>query len=361
MINRKLRYLSIVEKRLLFVLTGLVSGATIGLLVYYNLTGHFPPTIPLILLILGAGLLGLAVQLILYRVSNFINRLLPWQRLFTVRFGLEILISGGIGILLGGIALVATLKTLSGSQLEDIWENYWQSFLLLWLLTVVFVLIYTIIMLLFYAQFHYAEGQIHEIKSERKQIKLQFEALKNQLSPHYLFNSLNTISSLLYQDKREAEEFIRRLAETYHYILSTHKQQLVTLNDELEFVQAYYFLLCVRYKEGLRLQINIPDHLKSSLIPPMTLQILVENAIKHNSFSLEEPLNIELKAKNDSVLQVVNNKTRHPAQVKSHKIGLENISLRYQFLTSINIKVLNQENFEVAVPLIPQSSKTVAA
>lgn len=361
MINRNLRYLSIVEKRILFILTGIISGATIGLLVYYNLAGFFPPILPFTLLSLGAGILGLGIQTILFRVSSLINRKVPWQKRFGLRFGLEFTINGSISIIIAGIALTSVLAVITESDIASIWITYWESYLFLMILILVFAIIYTVIMLLFYAQFHYAEGQIDELKVERKQIKLQYEALKSQLSPHYLFNSLNTISSLLYHDKEAAEEFIRRLAETYQYILGTHKKQLVSLSEELNFVKAYYYLLCVRYKEGLKLQVDIPDRLNSSQIPPMTLQILVENAIKHNTFSLEQPLTIHLTAVNDKILQVANNKTDQPLNVKSTNIGLKNIELRYKYFTSNKISILNSDTFEVSVPVIPQDQDLEAA
>lgn len=361
MINKNLRYLSIVEKRILFILTGLISGATIGLLVYYNLTGFFPPALPFTILSIGSGLLGLGIQTLLFRISDLINRKVPWQQQFGLRFGLEFSINGLISIILSVASLSIVLITIAGIEPAMLWETYWQSYLFLVILILVFVIIYTIIMLLFYAQYHFAEGQIGELKVERKQIKLQFEALKSQLSPHYLFNSLNTISSLLYQDKDAAEEFIRRLAETYHYILGTHKKQLVLLSEEINFVKAYYYLLCVRYKEGLNLQINIPDSLYSSFIPPMTLQILVENAIKHNTFSIDEPLTIILSAEDDKLLEVSNNKTQQPLNVKSTRIGLKNIELRYKYFTASKIRVLNDDNFKVSVPVIEQDKKPVAA
>jgi sensor histidine kinase YesM len=350
-----------VEKRILFILTGLVSGASIGLLVYYNLTGLFPPALPFTLLVFGSGILGLGLQFILFKVSSTINKRVSWQNRFAFRFGLEVVLNGGLAILIGSLALLAILIAVTGKAFAEVWQGYWESFAFLWILTMVFILVYTIIMLLFYAQFHYAEGQIDDLKTERKQLKLQFEALKSQLSPHYLFNSLNTVSSLLYEDKEAAEEFIRRLAETYQYILSTHKKQLVTLEEELSFVQAYYFLLCVRYKEGLRLQVNIPEHLKSQKIPPMTLQILVENAIKHNIFSLDQPLNIELVAEDDKTIRVINNKTEQPISVKSNKIGLNNIKHRYRYFTSNKIKVVDEQKFAVAVPIINKPNSQEAA
>src|SRR5210317_2078748 len=99
MINRKSRYLSIVEKRILFILTGLVSGASIGLLVYYNLTGFFPPALPFTLLVVGSGILGLGLQYILFKVSSIINNRVSWQNQFALRFGVELLLNGSLAIL----------------------------------------------------------------------------------------------------------------------------------------------------------------------------------------------------------------------------------------------------------------------
>jgi LytS/YehU family sensor histidine kinase len=185
--------------------------------------------------------------------------------------------------------------------------------------------------------------------------------LKSQLSPHYLFNSLNTISSLIHKDKGSAEEFIRRLADTYTYILRTHKQPLVTIREEIEFVKAYYYLLCVRYREGLKLDLNIPDQLLVAKVPPMTLQILVENAIKHNVFSKDEPLNIYIGVIDNTTIRVINNKTAQPTSVTSTKIGLNNIEMRYSYFTRNKIKIANGANFEVNVPILRENIVTTAA
>jgi len=348
-----------VEKRLLFILTGFLAGAGIGLFVYYNLTGQFPEIVDSMLLITGIGLFGVLQLWSFYIISQWLNQRIPLEKQFSSRIILDFIINASFGIITSGLLLLTILNAVNTSSFSDIWLTYKESFLILWILVVVLVLIYNIIMLVFYAYYHYAEGQISDIKIERKQLKLQFEALKSQLSPHYLFNSLNTISSLIHQDTARAEEFIRRLADTYTYILNTHQQQLITLDRELEFVRAYYYLLCVRYTEGLNLEINVPEQLLSYKVPPLTLQILVENAIKHNIFSKEKPLNIYLGVIDNTDLRVVNNKTQAPEVVKSTHIGLKNIEKRYSFFTKSKIKIIDQKEFEVNVPIfknVPVSS-----
>lgn len=342
------------EKRILFIITGFLTGAGIGLFVYYNLTGQFPDILNWfwLLIVIGAGIVGILKLWLFYQISQWLNERIPLEKQFSSRITLDFIINASIGILISGAVLLVTLLVVSDYPVAELWLSNKESFLILWVLDVVLVLMYNIIMLVFYAYYHYAEGQISDVKIERKQLKLQFEALKSQLSPHYLFNSLNTISSLIHQDPERAEDFIRRLADTYHYILNTHQQQLITLEKEIEFVRAYYYLLCVRYEEGLNMEINIPDQLLNYKVPPLTIQILVENAIKHNVFSKEKPLNIYLGVIDNTDLKVVNNKTKPPEVVKSTHIGLKNIEKRYSFFTKSKIKIIETQNFEVNVPLI---------
>jgi two-component system LytT family sensor kinase len=350
-----------VEKRIIFIITGFLSGAGIGLFVYYNLTGQFPSFVQGLILSTGTGVIGIFQLWLFYRISQWLNERIPLEKQFSSRIILDFLINATIGISLSGVLLMAILYMMSHNPVNETWISFKESFLTLWILIVVLVLMYNIIMMVFYAYYHYAEGQISDIKIERKQLKLQFEALKSQLSPHYLFNSLNTISSLIHQDTSRAEDFIRRLADTYHYILNTHQQQLISLEKEIEFVKAYYYLLCVRYEEGLNLEINIPDQLMNYKVPPLTIQILVENAIKHNVFTKDKPLNIYLGVIDNTDLKVVNNKTKPPEVVKSTHIGLKNIEKRYRFFTKSKIKIIDSQDFEVNVPLIKDQQVKSAA
>lgn len=348
-------------KRILFILTGFISGAGIGLFVYYNLIGSFPMLTPGIVIVSGPGVLGVLLLWLFYRINQQLNKLLTLEKQFSLRISLDFIINASLAIISSGAIHFLIIRAISPNSVESIWLTYKESFLILWILMVVLVLMYNIIMLVFYAYNHYAEGQIAEVKIERKQLKLQFEALKNQLSPHFLFNSLNTISSLIHQDEDRAEEFIRRLANTYQYVLGTHNQQLISLEKELEFVNAYYFLLCVRFNEGLDLKINIPHNLLLHKVPPLSLQILLENAIKHNVFSKDDPLVINLSALGDTELKMVNNKTKPPQVVKSNNVGLKNVQKRYSYFTENKVTVKDENDFEVRIPIIKNQSITSAA
>jgi len=302
----------IVKKKILFILSGFLIGASIGLLVFRNLVGHFPSLFTLLSLVVGAGLFGVVLLLLFYAINTWLNKRLAWEKKFSTRFTLNFLINISIALASSSALYFTLLKLIAHTPTYAVWPTYKESFLTLWILMVVLVLVYNVSMLIFYAYTHYAEGQIADVKMERKQLKLQFEALKSQLSPHFLFNSLNTISSLVHTDKNRAEEFIRRLADTYQYVLGTHQQKLIPLEKELEFVKAYYFLLQVRFHEGFKLKVDVPSQLLTYQIPPLTVQILIENAIKHNVFSKEQPLNITVQVADNSALKVVNNKTTAP-------------------------------------------------
>jgi LytS/YehU family sensor histidine kinase len=220
---------------------------------------------------------------------------------------------------------------------------------ILWI-TVMFI--YNVIYALLFSYQHYAVAQIETLQNERKQLELQFEALKSQISPHYLFNSLNTISSLLFKDVPSAEQFIRRLAQTYQYILSTQNKKYVLLREEVEFVQSYYYLLRIRFQQQLSVDINLPSNIMNSPIPPLTLQMLVENAIKHNQLSADNKLFIYITAQDNLYLKIINTKSPLLNGVDSFHVGLENIRRRYQYFTDKKIEVRDEEKFSVSLPVL---------
>ena len=150
------------------------------------------------------------------------------------------------------------------------------------------------------------------------------------------------------------------MADTFRYVLSHQKQKLVTLKEELEFVKSYYFLLQVRYEYHLQLEINIPQNIMDSQVPPMTLQLLVENAVKHNTISKEKPLLVYISAQDNQRILVSNTKTETAKSVTSFKIGLDNIVKRYSFFSKEKVVIRDEERFTVQLPVLkmakPKSS-----
>ena len=188
---------------------------------------------------------------------------------------------------------------------------------------------------------------------KNQQIRTQFEVLQNQMSPHFLFNSLNTLTTLIAEDQKTAIDFTQTLSEVYRYILQNKEKELVRLSKELEFSKSYVSLLQIRYPENLHVNFSIDSKQEQLYIAPLTLQMLIENAIKHNVISKTDPLQIDIYVEKDGVLVVKNNLQIKNTLEKSTKTGLANIKKRYAFLGQRKIDVItSQKNFMVAVPLI---------
>jgi len=301
--------------------------------------------------------------LIIFLFSNFVgfsmkfaskglDRVLPWRKFFGLRFISEVLARN--------LIILITLYTAVAIRVETAeWAAVWQfclnnQGLLLKLLIISFLLtlLLSIITFTLFAYNEYAVVQIQSVEIKRKQLQLQFEALRSQLSPHYLFNCLNTISNLVYKDANLAEEFVRRFAQTYQYVLNKNQEKLVSVADEIEFVRSFYFLLQTRFGQGLNLDIQLSEEVLKSKIPPLTLQILVENAVKHNVISKNVPLEISIESLNDRKLMVTNNITQKPAHATSLKVGLNNIRRRYAYFTKKAIKIHDHDKFQVQLPIL---------
>lgn len=203
----------------------------------------------------------------------------------------------------------------------------------------------------FFEQWHKTIKVNEELKNQ--QIRTQFEVLQNQMSPHFLFNSLNTLTTLIAEDQDIAIEFTEKLSEVYRYILQNKEKELVELEEELIFVKAYVFLLKMRYPENLNVEFNVGEEHSKQHIAPLTIQMLVENAIKHNIVSKAKPLYIEIYVENGKSIIVKNNLQQKKVIEKSTKTGLANIRKRYQYFGKEGIDVITTaNNFMVAVPLL---------
>ena len=193
--------------------------------------------------------------------------------------------------------------------------------------------------------------QNEELKNQ--QVRTQFEVLQNQMSPHFLFNSLNALTTLIAENQDIAIEFTQKLSDVYRYILQTKDKELVRLREEIEFSRAYLFLLQMRYPENLHFTFNIDKRYMDQYIAPLTVQMLIENAIKHNEISRTNPLTIEIYVENGSSIIVKNNLQLKKTIEKSTKTGLANIKKRYQLLGNREVDIINTaKNYMVAIPLI---------
>lgn len=188
---------------------------------------------------------------------------------------------------------------------------------------------------------------------QRENIKSQFEVLKNQVNPHFLFNSLNVLSSLIYIDKDAAAKFVRQLSKVYRYVLEYKDKETVSLQNELDFLESYIFLLKTRFDKNLVISTNIPPKFNQKRIVPMALQLLLENAIKHNVISKKKPLMIDISVDKNDYLVISNNLQRKSSVEMSSNIGIKSINKRYEYITDDKV-IINktEEDFTVKLPLV---------
>lgn len=203
----------------------------------------------------------------------------------------------------------------------------------------------------FYRKWSSASLEAEKLKTE--QVTAQLESLKNQISPHFLFNSLNTLVALIPENQQHAIDFTQKLSEVYRYIIQYKERELVQLKTELDFIKSYVFLLKMRYPENLTVDYRIHEKEMNSHVAPLAIQMLIENAIKHNVISKTHPLCIEVYTEKGGSIVVKNKLQLKQVHEKSTKTGLENIKKRYQYLSNRTIDIINTSNsFLVAIPLI---------
>jgi sensor histidine kinase YesM len=200
------------------------------------------------------------------------------------------------------------------------------------------------------------ETESEMIKNEqlvRAKAEAELEALKNQIDPHFIFNSLNTLSHLIEENPAKAKQFNDNLADVYRYILQNKARDLVLLQEEMDFLNNYFSLLRIRFEKAVQLKISIDEEaLSQFLVPPISLQILAENAIKHNELSETFPLLLEIELKGEEL--IVHNRVRPKTLHRtSSRIGLKNLRERYKLTTNKEISIIEEANeFTVNLPIL---------
>ena len=214
----------------------------------------------------------------------------------------------------------------------------------------------TIMIIAIYESIYFMHQLRHSVeeteKLKRESLKAELNALKTQVNPHFLFNNLNTLVSVIPENPKLAVDFVQQLSKLYRHILEVKDEQSILLQEELDVLKAYAFLLQTRFGNNLDVIINVPAERLKKRIVPLSLQILMENAIKHNIVSSDKPLRIEVTALNGKL--VVSNNLQRKNQVnESTGIGLDNIRNRYKLLGNDQVEVTeNGSNFTVSIPLI---------
>jgi sensor histidine kinase YesM len=197
------------------------------------------------------------------------------------------------------------------------------------------------------------KSALAEEKLRSEKLMAQYEALKNQVNPHFLFNSLNVLSSLIEIDPKKASQYVQQLSDIMRYVLESRKRDLVPLKEELDFIEQFLQLQKLRFGDALNYKIDIQDQDNGQIVP-LALQLLVENAIKHNVIAQEQPLTIFIK-ENGTKICVINDLQPKSQITSGSGVGLVNLKERYQFLSekAIEVKECDQQ-FSVCIPIIDE-------
>lgn len=201
-----------------------------------------------------------------------------------------------------------------------------------------------------FARLRHIEKQNDRLEKQKLQAELQ--QLKGIVNPHFLFNNLNSLSSLISENPPLAEAFLDELTKVFRYLLRNNNSELTTVAEELQFIHSYYHLLQTRYGRSISLNVNVPAHSQQDLLPPMTLQLLIENAVKHNRLQKDQPLEIGIFLQGTSLI-VRNNLSKRERPVESTGIGLHSINSRYKLLNHPGLTITQDDKFfSVMIPLI---------
>jgi len=221
------------------------------------------------------------------------------------------------------------------------------------------VMISFVISLIFTAVGFFFAWKRSFLQAEKLKIEMlayKYESLRNQINPHFLFNSLNVLSDLVYDDQALAVKFIRQLSDLFRYVLDSRDKELVPLKDELEFIRSFTFLLKTRFEEKLTIDVDVEANPEEYIVP-MTLQLLIENAVKHNEVSEAFPLRISVRKVGDC-LEVENNLQPKSVGDDSKKTGLKNITQQYAFFSEKPIKIMtSDELYRIRVPILKSLEK----
>ncbi len=183
-------------------------------------------------------------------------------------------------------------------------------------------------------------------------VRAQLAVLKAQINPHFLFNSLNSLAAVIRSDREESLRFVQKLSEVFRYILQGKQQDLTSVRAELQFLEAYLFMLKKRFGDKLLVELQVDQAVYGRKIPLLALQTLVENAVKHNVITTARPLTVTIKSTNTSLV-VKNNLQQKPRTEDSYGIGLANLSKRYQLIAQQSVTITKTDtSFEVTLPLI---------
>ena len=318
-------------------------GTTLGLLVRW-VSGKFTLEFNIILFFVSFFMISITWEFLNF-VNNRLNRVLPFEQSISQRILVQLSI-GAIFSLLIRFGIYKFGEPSLGFKLDSLFmASTW----------VLYVLASVGINTIFFLKYFIAlwkESILRAERLEKEKTQVQFDNLKNQLNPHFLFNALTSLNSLITENQQLASQFLQHMSKVYRYVLQNKEKNFVNLQTELDFIKNYVFLAETRFGGALKIKFEISEQAQERAIVPVTLQILIENAIKHNIVENERPLRIDVFTSGD-YLVISNNLQKRKTVETSNKLGLENLKSLYKFLTERPVIVEElQDRFNVKIPLI---------
>ena len=337
MFNHKFRYLFIV------LLGGYSYINTLFSEVYHYYKIEVPWYIPLMTILFITLTVWEVSRIIQSFANNYFKKLKPFQLL---------LLTYAIATILSSL-LTFIIVYFIGTKYTDLSSSTLHMPIKLALMygARVSLFLHTLNAIFFYVN-AYKTKQLEAEELKRINTQAQLQSIKNQVNPHFLFNNLNVLSSLVMTDNPDANKFIEEFSTVYRHILNSQEKELIELRTELDYIKPYIFLLQKRFPDSISIVLDIPESYQDWYILPVALQMLIENAIKHNIVSRAKPLQVSIAVKDEQL--VVKNNLQIKTQVEhSTQIGLQNITQRYKIITGKTINIdKGQNSFSVSLPLI---------
>ncbi len=282
------------------------------------------------------------------RLDNWLNQVFPWID----KPGKRLLIQFVLSMLFSSLATYLPMRLFNHYVciIPEARSGMLTDVALIAGLGVSIILLFVEISTQFFKNWKKSLIEVEHYKTQSVQAQLQ--NLKNQVNPHFLFNNLSVLSSLVYKDQDKAVDFINQLSKVYRYLLEVRNAQLVMLEEEMVFIRSYIYLIQIRFDTNIKFEINLNESDNKKLIPPLALQMLIENAIKHNEISAEFPLKVVIRTENNKLV-VENNIKLRANKEESTNSGLSNIKERYKFYTDEVVEIYQDNQlFKVAIPLL---------
>ncbi len=305
---------------------------------------------------------------VFYFVSAFFLFMYTWEtndwliRLYLKKKNIDLTLHSGLKILM--LNMLITLPVIALVYYLGIFEfnlhclkdqnDLWLRFRIDFFRAGVFAFS-VIVFNLFYFTLTHKKELDHKMNLLKQELAVaNFQSLKDQISPHFLFNSLNTLTSLMYDDRDLAADYVNRLASCYRYILDNQNVDIISLKKELNFLDAFIFMMKIRHADALFIDVTIDDEIsKQHKIPTLALQMLLENALKHNSYSNLQPLRISINNNTNKSITIKNNLQLRSNAEASTGLGINNIKKRYAYYTSKEVDILQTTEFySITIPLL---------